>query len=759
MEQNNKSFRELTTDFEHDPIPNIEDLPIPISKEMATSLQKFYKKDKPKFDHQLKSISIKSDQNPTHKFTDLYQLIYDPDLLFNSAATISSKIGAPTKGVTNETSDKLDVQRIIKISEKLKNNEFKFKPIKRIFVDKTGKNPTLNQTLLKLSKTTKLDKAKLKELKARPLSILTFSDKIVAESIRVVLTNIYEPEFKKIGTNFGFRPKLSPKEAIKHHVEKAKSHNYMIEADIAGAFDNVDHDILINILSKKIADLRFLKLIKNSLKSGITYSNNTEIQKIGPTQGSSLSPLLYNIYFHEFDKFIHTKFSLLLNRLNSMEKRITYPFNPAYTKITKAKKLPVLKALQAKVKLTWLDFKQNPNAHTSALLKYREKLKEWRELDKRQKVTNRYIFRRRIIRYSYTRYADDWILSTNASLLYTKKFKNIFQKWILEHLKIDLSETQTKITCLTTKSEKASFLGFNLVYFSSNSTHVAEYGRKLKTRTSLVLRKRKETYKPEKINTFIFKKNIAHPSLIISFDHKRVLSRLIQARFIRKKRGEHYGQRKAEWSTLLPNEIITRYNQVIRGYLNYYCINLTYPAELNFLCYLLQYSCLHTLANKYNSTLGKIIKKFGKAPTINYIIETQKKTKTGTIQTISIPQSTKLIDWATAKEIMETAKQNYKTQQVTIAETSIDEICSVKINWRTRFKLTRHCCVCGNTEGIEYHHVRHIKVNKTEGFLQVLTNLNRKQIPVCQKCHLNIHQGKYDSLKLTDLFDERLIIL
>jgi retron-type reverse transcriptase len=762
METNKKndSIKELTTDFEYiQDIPEIEDLPIPISKEQAKIIRLFYKNEKPKFDNQLKSISIKSQLDPIHKFTDLYQLVYNPELLFNSAGTISSKIRATTKGINDDTSDKVDIKRISKISDLLKNNKFKFKPIKRIYIDKTGKNPKLNQTLLALNKIGKLDKAKAKELKARPLGILTFSDKVVAESIRVILTSIYEPEFKKTNSNFGFRPKLSPKEAINHHTEKAKSHDFMIEADIAGAFDNVNHDILINILSKKISDTRFLKLIKNSLTCGIHYSNTTEISKIGTTQGSSLSPLLYNIYFHEFDKFIHNQFSTLINRLNSKEKRITTPFKPTYTKITKAKKLPVLKQLQSNVNPNWENYKQNPSAYELALSKYRTKLLEWRKLDNLQKKTNRFNFGRRIIRYTYTRYADDWIFSTNASRNYTIRFKNIFQAWILQHLKLDLSETKTKITCLTGKSEKACFLGFNLVYFSSRSSHVAEYGRKIKTRTNLILRKRTSSFKPEKEKTFILKKNIAHPRLIVSFDHNRVLNRLKEARFLKKKRGEYFGQRKAEWTTLLPNEIINRYNQIIRGYLNYYCINLTYPTELNYLCYLLQYSCLHTLANKFNTTLGKIIKKFGKAPTINFIIKTEKKTKTGTLQTISTPKSIKLIDWSMAKDIMQSSKNHYKIQQNINTELPIDEICSVKINGRTRYKLTRHCCICGNTENIQYHHVRHIKVNKTEGFLQVLNNLNRKQIPVCQKCHTNIHQGKYDSLKLTDLFDERLIIL
>ena len=72
------------------------------------------------------------------------------------------------------------------------------------------------------------------------------------------------------------------------------------------------------------------------------------------------------------------------------------------------------------------------------------------------------------------------------------------------------------------------------------------------------------------------------------------------------------------------------------------------------------------------------------------------------------------------------------------------------IKLRTRSKLFSPCCICGETENIEMHHVRHIRKigEKVKGFTLVMAKINRKQIPVCRACHVNIHNGKYDGKKL-----------
>lgn len=709
----------------------------------------------------LKNIQTKSSTNIDVTFKDLYKLLYDPDFLAHILSNIMKKPGSLSLGTDKLNTDSINYKTIIKISQSLKQQNYKFNPIRRVFIDKTGKDPDINKKAIKLYKENQLDKAKMKEMKIRPLGVLTTTDKIIAEGIRLILEAIYEPEFERLNFNFGFRPKKSCVTAINFLENKAKAHKFAIEADITGAFDNVNHDILLRILSKKIKDPRFLKLIKDGLKSGMLFAGSLEQTKIGTTQGSNVSPLLYNIYFHEFDLYIHTEFETYIKNLNIG--KFDTPKNPVYTKITKEKAKLLKKIKPNTEKLTEIYYAKKfyREKYYKLLAENKELIKRYKDLDKKQKITPNLSLGRQTIRYTYIRYADDWILTTNASLEQTTIFKEMFAKWIKENLALDLSETKTKITPLTKKQFKAHFLGFSLSYFCSTSNYVR------RTNITRDFALQKTSFKGIKFSlkatdTETTKKptstrRIATPSLIISIDSDRVLPRLIEARFVKKKRSQYFGRSKPEWSILSVHDIIERYNQIIRGYLNYYGPSIKYKSELNFLLYLFQYSCLHTLANKFNTKISKIIRKFGKSPSISLQI---KNKKSNLINERTITKKYSLIDWQTAKEIIDksTSEQRARDEQL-LSFPRIDDIPTIKYNWRTKYKLIRHCCICGSTQNIEYHHVRHIKVGKSEGFLQVMKQLNRKQIPTCHNCHVNIHKGLYDGIKLTDLYDEQLIVL
>jgi hypothetical protein len=171
------------------------------------------------------------------------------------------------------------------------------------------------------------------------------------------------------------------------------------------------------------------------------------------------------------------------------------------------------------------------------------------------------------------------------------------------------------------------------------------------------------------------------------------------------------------------------------------------------------------LANKLNCTIGKIFFRFGK----NLSVKWKSETKTKNIEGKSIRQEkqTSLITWTQAKEIIRNRKKNYREKtgkkqsctSLNIMDRPVDCLPDVKINWRTKMKLSGHCSICGSTEDIEYHHVRHVRKGKIEGFLQVLNQRNRKQIPCCKVCHQKIHKGEYNGISLKDLYDEELVIL
>ena len=135
--------------------------------------------------------------------------------------------------------------------------------------------------------------------KGRPLGISCYEDKLVENVIAKILEAVYEPKF--LNVNFGFRPNRNCHQAIRELIEMVqyRKTNYVVEADIKGFFDNVDHEWLIKFLEHDIADKRLIEIIKKFLKAGIMedgkwYSNN---DKAVP-QGNGASPVMANVYLH-----------------------------------------------------------------------------------------------------------------------------------------------------------------------------------------------------------------------------------------------------------------------------------------------------------------------------------------------------------------------------------------------------------------------------------------------------------------------------
>lgn len=137
----------------------------------------------------------------------------------------------------------------------------------------------------------------------RSIGIPTSNDKIVQKAIRLILEAIYEPKFNKQNSNFGFRPKKSCINAIELIKRKATRSTYVIESDIYGAYNNVDHDIWTNILKMQINDTKFINFLNKEFKSGLLERGGFENTLLGVPQGGIASPILFNIYTHEYDKY------------------------------------------------------------------------------------------------------------------------------------------------------------------------------------------------------------------------------------------------------------------------------------------------------------------------------------------------------------------------------------------------------------------------------------------------------------------------
>lgn len=134
--------------------------------------------------------------------------------------------------------------------------------------------------------------------KLRPLGIPATSDKLLQTAVTMILEAIFEPIF--LACSFGYRPHLGALDAIKElscHLQ-FRGYNYIVEADIKGFFDNIDHNLLMEMLSKKIDDKPFLRLIIKWLKAGVLEECKVINPVTGTPQGGIISPILANIYLH-----------------------------------------------------------------------------------------------------------------------------------------------------------------------------------------------------------------------------------------------------------------------------------------------------------------------------------------------------------------------------------------------------------------------------------------------------------------------------
>ena len=132
----------------------------------------------------------------------------------------------------------------------------------------------------------------------RPLGIAALEDKIVQQAVRTVLDEIYEEDF--LGFSYGFRPGRGPHDALDALwvALMRRKVNWVLDADIRGFFDTIDHECLLRFLEHRIGDRRVLRLIRKWLRAGVLDEGRWTKTTVGTPQGSVISPQLGNVYLH-----------------------------------------------------------------------------------------------------------------------------------------------------------------------------------------------------------------------------------------------------------------------------------------------------------------------------------------------------------------------------------------------------------------------------------------------------------------------------
>jgi RNA-directed DNA polymerase len=218
-------------------------------------------------------ITKRSIHKPQEKITSLAYLLNEEYLAECYKELKKGKAAGMDNRKLESYSEEEIKQEITETIQKMKAKKYQPKPVKRIFIEKSNG-------------------------KLRPLGIPTVIDKIVQQGIKKILEAIYEPHF--LNSSYGFRPNRNCHQALKavHKMVMTKPINWIIDIDIKGFFDNVNHEWMIECLNQKIADTNFRSIIIKFLKAGIIQEGKYYDTERGTPQGGILSPILANIYLH-----------------------------------------------------------------------------------------------------------------------------------------------------------------------------------------------------------------------------------------------------------------------------------------------------------------------------------------------------------------------------------------------------------------------------------------------------------------------------
>lgn len=510
--------------------------------------------------------------------------------------------------------------------------------------------------------------------KARPLGIPTFEDKLVQEVARRLLESIYEPQFSV--HSHGFRPNLSCHTALKEIRNTFTGTRWFIEGDIKGFFDNIDHHVLIGILRRKIHDEKFINLIWKFLRAG--YVEDWVFHKTysGAPQGGIISPLLSNIYLNELDQYV----GQYIENYNKGDKRThNLTYHNLASKIAKRK---------SNNKRDWSTLTEEQKE---------ERLKELKALYKElQSHDSKDLFDPNYRRLKYVRYADDFILGVIGSKKEAEQIKHDLKTFLKEHLKLELSDEKTLITH---SKKNARFLGYDI--------RVVRDWHRMKMPNGT--KKRKFNYQTK-----------------LFVPHEKYIQKLVQLNAL--KIGPNNGWKPVHRPYLVHNddlEIIRTFNAEIEGYYNYYRLASNVHVLQSFR-QTMKYSMFKTYANKYKSTVSKIILKHN----INGKFGIRYETKEGA-----------KIAYFTEQRM----EKNDAMKQLTVDVVENTLIYSGRTSLIDRL-LAAKCEWCGATgTPLEMHHIHKLKDLKGKKMWeQRMIARRRKTMALCVSCHHDLHNGKLD---------------
>lgn len=624
-------------------------------------------------------------KNKNRTYNDLKGFIKDINIWIAAYMKIANKKESLTPGADAEdkTLDKKTLNKLENLKQEVLEGKYQWEGSKRVLIKKSGIN------------------------KKRSLSFPAASDKIVQEVLRIILEPLFELTFSE--KSHGFRRERNCHTSLKMIDRDFKPVKWVIEGNINKYFEDIDHKTLIKKLKSKIKDKLIINLIKSGLKNNIIFNKTESIlsSDIEIPQGGILSPLLSNIYYHEFDEFMD-KF------ISNFDKGTTPKHNPIYDKLRRNKIKP------------------------KNMISYQHLDKEYRRL-------------------RYVRYADYFIIGVRASHKETVEIKNKIKEFLFNNLKIKLNEDKTKIIHI---NKSIKFLGHR-IWRKSIYAWTKYY-----TKKGIVYRKTKHTVyaldgNSEKIIKRLKEKGIIEIKYRVDNKNKivKVIRGIAYDSFLPYQQSEIINKYN---SILIGLSEWWKYAGNRRRLLNYIGYLLKYSAAKTLAKkYNMSLKKIFTIANTDLSKPIKSYKSFG--ITDEKIAKWQKSLNSETSTEIKINPI--LFDKYSTIPGPEPIKfgKNWKPSYVKILEKNINkknikdfqifekiqpnkEIFSF-LNVLTRGLprniklLNAKCNICNSNKNVEIHHIKRVADIKGNTELEKrIKAFNSKQIPLCRKCHFSVHE-------------------
>lgn len=231
-----------------------------------------------------RSFARKALAETRHQFEDLYHLICRKDWIESALEAVLDNSGSKTAGIDGISRKDFEregfrSQFIEQLRSDLKTETFQPTPVRRTWIPKSSGGQ-------------------------RPLGIPTIRDRVVQMLLKMLMEPIWESDF--LDCSNGFRPGRRAWDSIAlcyDRIHKRNKYYWVIEGDIKGCFDHINHSILLKLVRRRIADRRIVNLIDQLLRAGVFEDGLFQHTPEGTPQGGIVSPLLANIYLHEFDKW------------------------------------------------------------------------------------------------------------------------------------------------------------------------------------------------------------------------------------------------------------------------------------------------------------------------------------------------------------------------------------------------------------------------------------------------------------------------